>query len=424
MGSGSQRASTSPRSAVRKLAFSRGVTYAGGNAAFWALSAILYQQTQSVTLVAAAALASFSVPAAVSPVAGFLGDRFDRRCVMVSSELAGAICFLGLAFASESPIALLGLRILASILWAPLEPATNAALPSLVREDALEDANAAISKAGIAGCLIGSAVAGVMLATLGGASVFLLNSATFLISAAVIYSIRGDFRPQITHHDRIAAGFAFLRRHAILRPVTIAYGVTFIGIGVSIPAEIVVADEFGAGSLGYAAMFTLWGVGGLIGATAGNRLKLRPRKVKMIAAASLAIAAGFAAVSAAPYFAIALLGMTFGGIGEGLWEVTQTSLIQRVAPDGIRGRVFAASTAAMQASIAIGLLLSGVVTAVAGASGAFAVAAAAAAGAGTILLLQGVPAEERGQRETPAMETESAMPPSGSPPIEVARTAA
>ena len=416
-----QHPSSSPRSAIRKLAFSRGVTFAGGNAAFWALSAILYEQTHSVTLVAVAALASFSVPAAVSPIAGFLGDRYDRQHVMVVSEVAGAICFIGLAVASDSPVALLVLRVLASVLWAPLEPAANAALPSLVPEDQLEDANAAIAKAGIAGCLIGSAVAGVMLATIGGASVFLLNSATSLVSAALIFSIRGDFRPRRTHHDKIAVGFAFLRSQPILRPVTVAFGVTFIGIGVSVPAEIVVAEAFGAGSLGYAAMFTLWGAGGLVGASAGNRLKNRPRKVKVIAISALAIAAGMAAVGAAPHFAIVLLGMAFGGVGEGLWEVTQTSLVQRIAPDGIRGRVFAASTAVMQVGIALGLLVSGAVTAISGASGAFVVAGAAAAAATLILVVQGVPAEHRGRGVNLPEATRAA---SANPPVEVARTAA
>lgn len=397
-------ATTSPRAAIRRLAFSRGVTYAGGNAAFWALSVILYEQTQSVTVVALAALASFSVPAAISPLAGFLGDRFDRRRVMIASELAGALCFLGLALAVDWPAALLALRVVASIAWSPLEPATNAALPSLVSEDEFEDANAAISKAGIAGCLIGSAAAAGVLPIFGASVVFLVNSATFLLSAAMIFSIRGDFRPKAEQRDKVSAGFSFLRRHPVLRPVTLAFAATFFGIGLTIPAEIVVATEFGAGSLGYAAMFTLWGVGGLLGASAGNRLKHRPRKVKLIAAACLTVAAGLLAVSAAPIFAIVIFGMALSGVGEGLWEVTQNSLIQRVTRDGIRGRVFAASTAAMQTSIALGLLASGLVTAALNATGAFAVAGAAALAATLILVLDGVPAERRQSDRAPSAE--------------------
>jgi hypothetical protein len=67
--------------------------------------------------------------------------------------------------------------------------------------------------------------------------------------------------------------------------------------------------------------------------------------------------------------------------------VTQTSLIQRATSDGIRSRVIAGSEAVMQSGIAVGLLVSGFVTAAAGASGAFALASGASAIAATILLL-------------------------------------
>lgn len=384
--------SASSVSAIRKLALSRGITYAGGNAAFWALSAVLYEQTDSPALVAAAALASFSVPAALSPLAGALGDHRDRRKVLLGSELAGAICFLAMAAASGSPAALLGLRVLASVASAPFVPATKAILPSLVPDDDLDNANSTIEKAGITGCLVGAAVAALTLVTIGGAFVFLLNTITFLISAAIIFSIRGDFKPRVMERGNLAAGFAYLRGHPILRRLTTAYALTFIGIGVSIPAEIVLAEEFGAGSLGYAALFCLWGAGGIVGATAGSRLKRGPRRF-VIGGAALVLGAGLLAVSVAPVFAVALLGMAVGGAGEGVWEVTQTSLAQRVTPDGVRGRVFAGIEAVMQSGLAVGLLISGLVTAVAGATGAFAVAGAAASVAALTLLLRDFPAE-------------------------------
>src|ERR1700750_2964076 len=149
-GSAPREAQTSARRAVQRLAISRAVTFAGGSGAFWALSVILYVQTHSATLVAAAALASFSVPALLSPVAGLLGDHFDRRRVMALSELAGALCF-GLMTLFTAPAALLGLRVLASAAAAPLVPATSAVLPSLVPDEKLEWANGALSKAGTGG---------------------------------------------------------------------------------------------------------------------------------------------------------------------------------------------------------------------------------------------------------------------------------
>jgi MFS family permease len=380
-------------SAVRRLAFSRCVTYAGGSAAFWALSAILYGQTHSAAIVAAAALASFSVPAALSPLAGLLGDHHDRKKVMLASELGGAVCFLALALASGSPVALLVIRVMASVAYAPLVPVTNAALPALVGTDNLDRANVAISKAGIAGALLGPAVAGLMLVTAGAAVVFLLNAVTFLISAAVIFSVNGDFRPSHSRRGELAAGFTFLRNHRLLQHLTTAYGIAFVGIGVSIPAEVVLAADFGAGSLGYAGLVSLWGIGSLVGASLAKHFAADPRRVLLVAIAALMIAIGFLAVSVAPVFAIALIGMAIGGVGEGWWDVTQTTLMQRVTPDGIRARVFAGSQAVMQIGIAIGLLASGLVTATLGASGAFGVAAAGSAIATLVLFLRSLSGE-------------------------------
>lgn len=379
--------------AVQRLAISRGITYAGGSAAFWALSAMLYEQTHSAAVVAAAALASFSVPAALSPVAGLFGDRHDRRRLMVASEVAGGAVFLALAVAG-SPAALLGLRVVASVVSAPLVPAANAALPSLVSAEELDKANAAISKAGTAGALVGPAIAGLMLATVGGPFVFLLNTISFLVSAVLILSVTGDFRPKgQTEPADFAAGFAFLWEHNALRPVTVAYGVTFIGVGITIPSEIVLAANFGVGSIGYAALICLWGVGALLGAATANRVNRWPRRVAVIGIAALGVSAGFLTVGATPVFGLALLGMAMGGCGEGLWQVTQTSLVQTLTPDKIRSRVFAGIEAVMQIGIALGLMASGLVNATVGAAGAFAMAGAASLISALILFLRGLFAE-------------------------------
>ncbi len=384
---------TSSTSAIRRLALARGITYSGGNAAFWALSAILYQQTHSATLVAAVALASFSVPAALSPFAGLLSDRFDRRIVMVTSEIAGALCFIAMALAA-GPVALLALRVFASIAAAPFAPATLAALPSIVDDESeLERANGALSKAGTAGALVGPAAAGVLLVTVGGPWIFILNAFTFLISAVLLLSINGSFCPKTaTDQHSLAAGFSFLRRDPVLRPLSLAYGLTFIGVGVSFPAEVVLATSFGAGSLGYAAMICLWGFGALAGAAVVEQLPDRSRQVGILAGAATILTLGFFTVSIAPFFGMALFGMAVGGVGEGLWEVAQNCLIQRSTPDNTRGRVIAGSEAVMQAGIAVGLLCSGLVTAATGATGAFAVAGACSAVA-TIILLRSSLAE-------------------------------
>jgi len=307
---------------------------------------------------------------------------------MVTSELVGAVVFLALATVA-SPVALLGLRVLASVAAAPLVPTTSAVLPSLIADKKLDEANAALSKAGTAGCLIGTAVAGLMLATVGGSWVFVLNAVTFLVSACLILATKGDFRPARSQREHLAAGFSFLRGHPTLWPVTIAYGIIFLGVGITLPGEIVVATDFDTGSLGFAGLVFLWGVGMIFGATVGGCLS-QPQKVLVLGFAAGVVGAGFVAVSVAPIFAVALLGMAIGGFGEGLWQPTQNTLIQQCTPDDVRSRVFAGSEAAMQGGIALGLLASGFTIDAGGASAAFGMAAGAAGIATMVLILLGL----------------------------------
>ncbi|MGN6256972.1 MAG: MFS transporter [Solirubrobacterales bacterium] len=383
------RGSIPPKQAVRRLALSRGITFAGGGGAYWALSVVLYAQTHSATLVAVAALASFSVPALLSPAAGLLGDHFDRRYVMALSELGGAVCF-GLMTFFTAPLALLGLRFLASIAAAPLVPATSAAIPLLVPSDELEHANAALSKAGTAGILAGPATAAIVLAAIGGRWVFLLNTVTFVVSACLILSIKRRACPRASTQRNPVVGFTFLWRHPVLRPVGFAYGMAFVGIGVSIPAEVAIVASFGQGSTGYAALVCLWGLGMIAGATAGERLGNRPQQLFIIGAAAAILAFGCLGVAVAPLFVFALLGMVVVGLGAGLWEVCQGCLLQRATPDEFRTRVLAANEAWMQGGVAVGLAISGLIIGATGGRGGFAAAATTSAIAAVILLLHGI----------------------------------
>src|SRR4051794_39815232 len=101
-------------SAVRRLALARGISFCGSTSAYVALVSLVYQRTGSPAWVSAAALASFAVPALVSPLAGAVGDRYDRRTTMVASDLLAAACFVAMALAN-APAALLGIKLLASL---------------------------------------------------------------------------------------------------------------------------------------------------------------------------------------------------------------------------------------------------------------------------------------------------------------------
>ncbi|MFT3864040.1 MAG: MFS transporter [Solirubrobacterales bacterium] len=382
---------------MNRIALSRAITFSGGNAAFIALLFVLYQETDSASAVALGALASFAVPAVASPVAGWLGDRFDRRRVMVTSEFLGAVCFLLSAAVSSAPTELLILRVLASLVTAPLMPAGAASLPGIVRsQDELPAANAKLATVGLFGGLAGPLLAAVLIAVSGPESVFLFNAVTFLASAGLLMSIDADFRPARLDRKKgglsdLAAGFRYLGRHRLLRPVTLAYAIIFVGVGVTAPAEVVLSTDFGAGATGFAALTCAFAAGGIAGAGLAGRglVRFSTEPISMLVGASGALTVGLLLVGFAPVFIVVLAGMAVAGAADGAWIVAHENLVQRATPDEIRSRVFAAGEAVYQGGISIGTIGAGALIAAFGAAGAFRFGAVGSVVACVVLVVTG-----------------------------------
>jgi MFS family permease len=90
--------SPSSRGAVRRLSIARLVSQIGTQAAYIALLALIFQRSGGSGLwLSAALLASLGARVAVSPWAGAIGDYFDRRLVLISSDLTAAVCFVGIS---------------------------------------------------------------------------------------------------------------------------------------------------------------------------------------------------------------------------------------------------------------------------------------------------------------------------------------
>jgi MFS family permease len=113
------RSSTTPyKSAVHRLATGRMLSVAGGEVAFVALMALVFGRTHSAIWGSAALLAVVGTYGLAAPFAGMLGDRYDRRIVMVCSDAAGAVVNLALVFA-HAPTLLIALAALGAIAQSP-----------------------------------------------------------------------------------------------------------------------------------------------------------------------------------------------------------------------------------------------------------------------------------------------------------------
>lgn len=123
----------------------------------------------------------------VYPFAGVLGDRLNRKTIMVATDLASAGIILGLAFTSYGgkmslPL-LLMVQVVVSLLNGLFDPATKGMLPQLVEEDKLTRANSAVASLRTLSALLGPVIGTVLYTSLGITVLFLINGISFLLSA-------------------------------------------------------------------------------------------------------------------------------------------------------------------------------------------------------------------------------------------------
>src|SRR5574339_1062414 len=140
-------------------------------------------------------------PFLLGPVAGVVADRFDRRKVLVLSDVLRAGIVLGFLLVDrpERLWLLYLLTVLQFSVSAFFEPARAAILPALVAGDELLDANTLSSITWSAMLTLGGAIGGLTASLFGVRVSLIVDAASFLASAALVLSIPGQFHAHAAH---------------------------------------------------------------------------------------------------------------------------------------------------------------------------------------------------------------------------------
>jgi MFS family permease len=362
---------------ARRLALGRLVSLSGGSAAYIALVAAIYGETGSALWVSAAIFSSVVASVASAPFAGWIGDRFDRRRVLISTDAAAAVVSLAMAATATHASALVVLLGLSSVAQAPFDPASAAALPNVVPDEDVPRANSLVAATSSAAYLVGPLLGGALLG-LGAspAAVFVADAGTFVFSAVVVAAIRRPFgRGSTAEHPGALAGLRLIVRERSLLVPVLAGMISLVGVGIVDVASYPLSLDLHGGAEGYGAMTALLGGGGLLGAALAGRV-LRSGATPVLVAAFAVGGVGLALAGAAPVLAVSLVGMAVAGAGRGLGDVAAVTLIQARAADEIRSRVFAAQDGAAHLAFSVSAFTGGLLVQLAGARGAFGAAAA------------------------------------------------
>lgn len=309
------------------------------------------------------------------PLAGVLVDRFDRRRLMVLSDV-----FRGIGYASMPFIGnLVGIYILSfaleclSLLWTP---ARDASIPNLVPRRQLVNANsvALFTSYGTlpAGGLLFTTVAGVAIG-LGGAIPYLgenpealalwLNALTFAFSAYMVWglSLREAARrapgglSATQAWDDLVRGIRFLREHTLQRAMTVGILMAFMTMGSVIAlGPIFAAVTLGAGSAGWGILVTSVGIGLAVGMLSVGLLSKVMEKDTLFPLGVIWTASVLVALALMPNIALAATLTVVAGLGAGIAWVSGYTLLHEHISDEFRGRTFATLTVLVR----LGLLAS------------------------------------------------------------------
>lgn len=353
------------RPAIYRVAAGALVSSLGSGATAVAFGFFLYDRTGSAVWLSAWYFLSFGISGILTPVAGWLADRFDRRRLIIWSELAAAACSLAL-IATDDPVALVGIAFVASIVGRAGSPAFGAALPNVVGNEELEWANGTMGVAFNAGNLAGPIVGGALYVAAGKSVVFAFDAATYLVAALTVVSLRMPFRAAGVEDDSLheeprglLLGFRIVLRDSVLRALLVIWALGYFSVDIVLVGELPLARALGAGAIAFGILEASWGAGSIIGSLLGRKLR-KDQGARAILAGVVGIAIGNWLIALSPWFvAVVVLGGVVA-VASGLEDVAGFSLIQRRSADEVRGRVLSTFST-------VGLMANAIAFAMAGA---------------------------------------------------------
>lgn len=327
-----------------------------------ALLVVIYGETGDPLVLGLFGAARVMPYVLLSIPAGVVADRFDRRLILLVTDLArgAAMLLMGLIVALDGPIwALVALSILAACGSTFFYPAIGAYIPNLATDERqLGPANSAWASLDNLGFVVGPVLGGILVASGGTTFAFLINAATFLVIAGVLWGLPPSRNVRSTEHVAEAAVVPPAedpgagKTEAAVEPrldlvpligigvVRFIDGVITGGIGV---LTVVLATDIlraGADATGY--LNAAIGVGGVAGALASGLLVLRRNLAGPLLAGAAVLAAGALLLGFANILVIAMAAIVLASAGHLVLEVVAATLMQRVTTDAVRGRAVGA----------------------------------------------------------------------------------
>ena len=321
-------------------------------------------------------LARFIPPLLVGPFAGVLVDRFDRKKLLILSDVCRAVVVL-LFLLARGPEWLWLIYVLTIVqfsLSAVFEPGRNAIMPSLLRRDDLVQANTLSSVTWSVMLAIGAIVGGIVALVFGTQIALVIDAATFILSALLVTQIRlhpeyalvedsADSSGNAQSETGFVDGLRYLRRH----PATLAALLVKTGQSVgNVDALMVIyaTELFIMGTdttTPLSIMYAAFGIGAIIGPILLNRFNDGSVRImrRLIVIGFVWIVLGWFVMGGAATLPLVLLALVLRAMGGSANWTYSSVIIQKSVADKYLGRMFSLDMAGFQLASALSILVTG-----------------------------------------------------------------
>jgi MFS family permease len=298
--------------------------------------------------------------------AGVLADRINnRRLLLATSATSGLLALIFGVVVSAGYVTIwwiYAVTLLLGIVLAVERPTMQAILFQLVGPELLPSGVAANATINSVSRLIGPALAGVLIATVGVKTCFYVNAVSYLVVIGVLVALRSSeliARPMVGRAaGRLREGFAYVRTHPdVGRPLLVltVVGVVALNFPTTFPSMVRFGFHRGAGSV--ATAMSVSAIGSIIGGiyVAG----VKPHRHRTLGIALGGFAAACLALSVMPGFWSFVAMSIVLGFASAAYQSVNTVVIQQATEPGVQGRVMALQQMALFGSTPIGAVLMG-----------------------------------------------------------------
>lgn len=367
----------------------QGISQVGNWLTLVAQTLLVLKLTDSGVALGALAAAQFGPVLLLGPWAGLVADRSDKRrllLVVQAASMVQSFALAALAFSDRPPLgALYAAAVVGGLCMAFDNPARRSFVVEMVPPERINNAVSLNSALMTASRVIGPALAGLLVATVGYGWAFMADGFSYIAVLGGLWMMRtSELRPApvaARARGQVRAGLRYVRSvPELFVPMVMMAVIGTLSYNFQTVFPLFVTRDLGGSDASFTVLFSVVSVGSLIGALVTARRE--DIDVRRVAHAALAYGAVMAAMAVVPGMAVAVPVGVALGLASITFLVASTAIVQIKAAAEMRGRVLALQAMLFLGSTPVGGPIVGWVAEHAGARYSVALGAAAALGAG------------------------------------------